>query len=150
MPVAIRSSTTRTLLPGVMAPSCISNESYTHIHQLFSNFPAPSLAAALLLTDPYSFSYTTVVHFPGSFPFFLTGTNAAPSLRAITGPSRNPLASSPTTASIFLDESEGIVWDVRWWIMCVMSVSNAMGSRRMGKRSRKVIPYGELGLSAGQ
>lgn len=92
------------------------------------------------LTAPYSFSYVTVVHLPGSFPFFLTGTNAAPSRNAITGPRRNPLASKPTIVSIFFDSSFGIVSDVMWCTICVISVSNAMGFRSMGNRSRNVIP----------
>jgi hypothetical protein len=54
------------------------------------------------LTDPYSFSYVTLAVSPGSLPFFLTGTKAAPNLRAMIGPSRKPRASRPTITSIFL------------------------------------------------
>lgn len=66
----------------------------------------------MLLTEPYSFSYTAVIHCPGSFPRFLTGTNAAPNLIAMIGPKRNPLASKPTTTSIFPEWELGIVYDV--------------------------------------
>jgi hypothetical protein len=94
-----------------------------------------------MLTTPYSFAYSAETHFPGSFPRLRTGTNAAPSRRAIEGPNRKPLASNPTTTSIFLDCVFGSVWDVRWWIKWVMSVSKAIGSLKRGKMSTKLIPY---------
>lgn len=116
-PVAIKSSTTTTLWPGLMASTCISNESM-----------------------PYSFSYEALSHGPGSFPCFRTATKAAPNLKAIIGPRRNPRASKPTTTSIFFDGRFRTVWDVMWWRRFVIRVSKATGSRRMGKISRKFIP----------
>lgn len=97
---------------------------------------------------PYSFSYSTLTHSPGSFPFFLTGTNAAPNLIANGGPNKNPRASSPTTTSIFVIPFLGSVTVVMWCIRCVNSVSVAKGERRIGKMSRNVMPgLGKLGCS---
>lgn len=64
-------------------------------------------------TFPYSFSYVACTHSPGSFPGLRTGTKAAPSLRAITGPMRKPRASSAMTTSIFLLGEVGMVSDTR-------------------------------------
>ena len=94
----------------------------------------------MALTAPYSFWYTADIHFPGSLPCFLTGTNAAPSLNAMIGPRMNPRASGPTTTSIFLVGAVGMVCDVRWYTKCVMRVSNAIGSRKIGKMSKKTMP----------
>lgn len=116
-------------------------------------------------TSPYSFSYTACTQDPGSLPRFRTGTNAAPRRKARGGPRRNPRASRPTTASIFgrawiadvlasspvpdplevdaTDDSgsEGITVVVIRCIKCVRRVSKATGSRRIGRKSRKVMPY---------
>lgn len=92
-------------------------------------------------TVPYSFSYVAVTHCPGSFPCFLTGTNAAPSRSAMIGPSKNPLASNPTTTSIFFVSALGMVFEVKWCMKWVISVSNATGSRRIGNISKKTMPW---------
>lgn len=98
---------------------------------------------------PYSFSYDAETHFPGSFPCFLTGTNAAPNLSAMIGPKRNPLASRPTTTSIFFEEEFGIVCDVKRCTRCVISVSKTTGLRKIGKMSRNTIPYMWISLDRG-
>lgn len=76
-PVAIKSSMIRILWSFLMTPHCISNTS-----------------------NPYSRAYSTLIVSPGNFPFFLTGTQPIESSEAIRKLKRNPLASSPTTASI--------------------------------------------------
>ena len=47
------------------------------------------------LTVPYSLTYATLWQGGGSFPALRTGTNAAPSLFATHGPSKNPRESRP-------------------------------------------------------
>ena len=74
-----------------------------------------------------------------------TGTNAAPRRIAMMGPRRKQRASRPTTTSTFFAGSAGIVLHVRWYTKCVISVSNATGSRRIGKMSRKTMPCGARG-----
>jgi hypothetical protein len=92
-------------------------------------------------TVPYSFSYVVRTHSPGSFPRLRTGTKAAPSLEAITGPMRKPRASSPTITSTFLLGEIGMVWDIRRWIRCVIRASKASGLRKSGKISQKATPF---------
>lgn len=91
-------------------------------------------------TFPYSFSYTAEIHSPGSFPFFRTGTNAALSFEAMIGPSKNPLASRLTMTSILPFVRLGIVWEVRWFKKLAIRTSNATGSLKIGKISRKLMP----------
>lgn len=107
-----------------------------------------------------------MTHWPGSFPFFRTGTNAAPVIEkfiiiggwgslqvlesrcspsriAMMGPIRKPLASRPTTTSTFFTPSlvGEMVLDMIWWVRWVMSTSNAVGLRRTGNRSRNTMPF---------
>ena len=92
------------------------------------------------LTLPYSFSYSAEAHFPGSFPLFRTGTKAAFSIKATIGPTRNPLASRPTTTSIFPPGRPGIVCKVRWDKKLLIRTSKAAGSLKIGKISQKLTP----------
>lgn len=68
------------------------------------------------------------------------GTNATLSRKAMIGPSKKPLASRATIASILPFGRLGMVWDVRWWRKLVIRVSNATGSLKIGKMSRKLMP----------
>lgn len=68
------------------------------------------------------------------------GTNAAPSLKAMIGPNKNPLASKATMTSILPFGRLGMVWEVRWSKKLAIRTSNATGSLKIGKISRKLMP----------
>jgi hypothetical protein len=110
------------------------------LHRGVSNHQAPRSQARRARTVPYSFSYVAQTHSPGSFPRLRTGTKAAPSLSAITGPNRKPRASSPTITSIFLLGEVGIVADTRRWVRWVITTSKVKGLRKRGKMSQKATP----------
>ena len=108
-PVAMISSTTTTVCPAAIASACISNSSCAiRIQPRVSHTQSAKSSQSAGRTIPYSFSNAACTHAPGSLPTLRTGTKAAPSLRAITGPRRNPRASSPTITSIFLLGEVGI------------------------------------------
>lgn len=84
-PVAIKSSTSSTRWPSLIASCCISNTSL-----------------------PYSSLYSTEIVSPGNLPRFRTGTQPIDNSDAIMKLKRKPRASRPTTASI-------CGWCVRTW-----------------------------------
>ena len=138
------SSTTTTVCPGTMASACISSSSCK-----WGRDPSqtkdqrPRKVKPLqqhVRTVPYSFSYVAHTRSPGSFPRLRTGTKAAPSLSAITGPNRKPRASSPTITSIFLLGEVGIVSEPRRWVRWVIRTSKVNGLRKRGKMSQKDTP----------
>ena len=148
-PVAMMSSTTTTVCPGWMAPACISNSSCADKKKEKKNQPPRKSSLPqrkqtnereCTRTVPYSFSYEAHTRSPGSFPRLRTGTKAAPSLSAITGPNRKPRASSPTITSIFLLGEVGVVVDTMRWVRWVITTSKVNGLRKSGKMSQKDTP----------
>jgi hypothetical protein len=140
------SSMITTVCPGEIASACISNSScFTRSATTqFKPFTAArrnnQKKSEYARTVPYSFSNVAHTHFPGSFPRLRTGTKAAPSLSAITGPNRKPRASSPTITSIFLLGEFAIVSDTRRWVRWVIRPSKINGSRKSGKMSQNATP----------
>ena len=137
------SSIITTVCPGEIASACISNSSCLPKDQpqrKSSLLRSTATKKKPLRTVPYSFSNEAQTHSPGSFPRLRTGTKAAPSLSAITGPKRKPRASSPTITSIFLLGEFPIVSDTRRWVRWVIRPSKTNGSRKSGKISQNATP----------
>ena len=148
------SSTITTVCPGEIASFCISNSSCYRYNKEKINHKASQSAQRsqkktvmhktkveeMPRTVPYSFSNVAHTHSPGSFPRLRTGTKAAPSLSAMTGPNRKPRASSATITSIFLLGEFAIVSDTRQWVRWVIRPSKINGSRKSGKMSQNDTP----------
>ena len=112
IPVAIISSTIKTVCPGATASCCIWKKS-----------------------SPYSFLKLVVTVGPGIFPCFLTGAKPQPSLSARPGPKRKPLASSATTTSGFVGKLLATSSS-----RAARRVSCMRASAKSGRMSTKSIP----------
>ena len=110
-PVAMRSSTISTRSPGRMADVSISTFSV-----------------------PYSRSYSSAMVSGGSLPALRIAMNPLPSMAARAGPNRNPLASSPATASNESSVTGRLAWSA------FMRMRSPLPSASTGMKSRNLMP----------